>query len=166
LPAGSTLSVERPEIFNDGKFLLDSHESMDEAEWTPGWGGDQEVSSKSELDSLFPNGTYTVNFGSHSVSLSLEGDLYPPTPLAILSGGAWANGTYIVDPTKAVSVTLNPPAGFGTHVEDRVGIDIDYGRFSVERMASENGSTAPLSLTIPAGTLSAGQEIWIQLEAN
>ena len=165
MPAAATLPVERPEVFNNGELVLDQAPEMDETEWSLGF-GDQESPDQAGLNALFPNGTYSVSVGERTVVLDLSGDTYPPAPRAVLGGGAWANGDYIIDPAQDLEVSLQPFDGFGTHVEDRVGIDIDDGRFTVERLASADASTTPLSLTIPAGTLSVGQEVWIELEAN
>jgi hypothetical protein len=126
-----------------------------------------------DLDSKFASGTYTVVVNGATIPLQLTGNAYPNPPLMTLSGGAWSNGKYVVDPAQPVTITTSAFAGYGTHVDDLICIVAFVPGFSVpfqnnapfgcafaqaRQFASVVPGTNTLSYTIPANTLIAGGE--------
>ncbi|MBK1881450.1 hypothetical protein JIN85_03425 [Luteolibacter pohnpeiensis] len=161
LPASSTFPSAQSYSFNDGVFSFDE----DEQSWIFGVDGDGwGAQTQGEIDSYFPSGTYSISASGVTVSLNLSGDDYPEPLTATLTGGAWANGAYVIDPSKALSISLTPYASFGSHLDDQLSIQIlDEDDMGVQRLYSDDPSTAALTYQIPAGTLQAGDTFWIEL---
>jgi len=117
------------------------------------WG----MQTKAGLDASFPNGSYQFNVGGHVISLDLAGDAYPNAPVLTLTGGVWSGGKYLVDPSQAVTITTSAFAGYGTHVDDAIGL---FGPNDAQalQLHSQIPGTNFLSLTIPASSLIAGRD--------
>ena len=128
-------------------------------------------SSQAALDAAFGNGTYLFTVNGITLHINLTGDQYPDTPVLTLTGGAWLNGAYVIDPSQPLTVTTTY-AGYGSHQDDMMCILIVGGGFpqpfsSVAPYgctwgtgAVQSHSTSPgsktLSYTVPANTLTAG----------
>jgi hypothetical protein len=130
------------------------------------------TSSIADLDAKFGGGTYTFNVMGATVALNLTGYLFPNPPRMTLTGGAWSNGRYVIDPSQALTITTNAFTGYGTHVEDVICMAIIGGAFklpfeeigpygcawaNVDQSSSSNPSNTA-SFSLPAGTLQNGQE--------
>ena len=142
--------------------------------WRGGAGAnDWGFSTKAQLDSIFPNGNYTIAVNGFSILLSLVGDAYPNVPSMTLSGGSWANGKYVVDPAQPITITTNVFTAYGTNSNDRImlgalipGLTLPFQQVApydcswiqVCHDASGSPGSNTASFTIPANTLVAGQE--------
>jgi hypothetical protein len=135
--------------WNNGRMVYNASEG----EWRAGVHGDNWSSdTQASVNSLFPNGTYTVALQGTSVSLNLTGDVYPSPPVLTLSGGRWLNGKYVVDATKPFSATTSAYAGYGSHLDDVITL------FDQKQVHSAVPGSNTLSGTIPANTLVNGNE--------
>ena len=124
------------------------------------------VSSQSQLDASYPNGTYAVAVNGTSYSFSLTGDAYPNAPVVTLSGGEWVGGTYFIDPAQPLSVTTNAFTGFGSGADASVHVFLGPGEvtpnlFDYGALRSSSPTANSASLTIPAGTMRAGTEYYL-----
>ena len=142
--------------YNGGKLVF-----VQGTEWGAGPTGNNWGSpTLSELNSKFLSGTYTITVNGTSIPLQLTGDAYPNVPLLTLTGGAWANGKYVLDPSKALTITTNVYAGYGSHRDDRIGIFVQ-GSSDTGQFFSAVPGTKFMTRTIPASTFVAGQEYTI-----
>ena len=150
LPAGSTFN-------NPGQFSGHLAYNAADPEWTFGaistndWG----VSSQMQNDSLFPNGTYQFVVQGTTIPLGLTGSTYPNAPIATLTGGAWSNGQYFIEPSNALAITTSIFTGYGANVDGY--ISIRYGSGSVSVFHSSAPQSNSLTYTVPANTLAVGQ---------
>ncbi len=133
------------------------------------WSFEQRFNTAAALTAAFPNGTYTYTFGGRTATLAFTGDLYPSAPVAVVSGGTWASGTLTVERTQELTLTITFPVnylgGASRLAINVAGNDGATGDFSVD--TSGTGlSQSQVSLTIPAGALSAAGGCSVQLEAN
>ncbi len=157
---------------NNGVLVYDSGSAV----WR--WGQsaiDFGTSSRSELDSLFPNGIYTFTVpGTSNPALSLDGDAYPAAPRVTFGGGAWAGGAYHIDPAQPLTVTTSAFAEWGTHSQHNICIHIKGAGFlppgqDIVRRSDclvylnfrTNPTTNFASFTLPADRLVAGEEYTI-----
>jgi len=111
------------------------------------------------LNANFGSGNYTFTIAGNSLVLNLSGDAYPNAPRVTLSGGAWQSGTYVVNPSSALTVTTNAFVAYGTHPIDAIDLFID-GIFSVTQ-ASTSIATNTLSYVVPANTFVAGSNYFL-----
>jgi len=123
------------------------------------------TADKQELDTTFPNGTYTMEVDGQTVSLDVTGDAYPAPMLLESNGGVWVNETLYFDPSQDLTLSVTPFDGYGTHLLDRVAVDVDDETL-LERMSVEDSSTTPLKYTIPANSYAPGESSWIQVQGN
>jgi hypothetical protein len=143
-----------------------------------GWRGgananDFGFATQAQADSVFANGTYNFNVSGNAFSLALVGDAYPNVPSFTLTGGAWANGKYVIDPAQPLTLTTNAFTGYGSHADDLLCIGVltptlvlpwtevgpfGCGFFQARAFASSSPGTNTLTVTIPANTFVAGQE--------
>jgi hypothetical protein len=141
---------------------------------------DYGTSSLANLNAAFPNGTYTLTVNGVSVPLLLTGDAYPNAPVLSLSGGAWSDGKYVIDPGQPLTITTNAFTAYGTHADDLICIAIAGGSLPLpfesiapwgcgfaraRQLRSSQVLPSPpppgwntLSYTLPANTLVSGQE--------
>jgi hypothetical protein len=120
--------------------------------------------SQAQLDAAFGSGTYTITVNGTAIPLNLSGDAYPNPPRVTLSGGAWSNGKYVLDPSKELTVTTDPFTGFTSHLNGVIGLA--YGDFSHQLLQWANPPPAPANFatfTIPANTFppNADQPIYV-----
>ncbi|APV51908.1 hypothetical protein BWI17_20870 [Betaproteobacteria bacterium GR16-43] len=141
-------------FFNNGKLVYNTGD----AAWRLGVNGNDWGSpNKADLDSKFPNGTYTVVVNGQTVAVNLAGDKYPVRPRLILSGGVWANGKYVVDPARPLTLTTDPFAEYGQNVNGVMVIGVEgVGRLVQGRDVTPSPNVQ--TFTVPAGTFVAGQE--------
>ncbi|NJD87773.1 MAG: hypothetical protein FIB05_07150, partial [Betaproteobacteria bacterium] len=117
----------------------------------PSWTVWEFFSDQAALEARAPSGTYTITVNGTPVPLQVAGDLYPNPPLLTLSGGTWSGGKYVFDPGRPLTITTNAFA--------------DYARFKGviflggSQQFAVNNPANSMSVTIPAGTYAAGQEI-------
>jgi len=126
-----------------------------------------------QLNSFFGSGTYTFTVNGATVPLQLTGDAYPNVPVLTLTGGAWKDGKYVVDPAQPVTITTNPFTAYGQHPDSLICILRVGGAFALpfasvgpfgcawaaaRQFRSQVPNSNVLSHTIPANTLTSGQE--------
>jgi hypothetical protein len=87
-------------------------------------GGDFGTSSLASLNAAFGNGTYTITVNGAPISLNLSGDAYPNATILSLTGGAWRDGQYVVDPALPMTITTNAFTAYGTHADDLICIAV------------------------------------------
>jgi immunoglobulin I-set domain protein len=121
----------------------------------------QNFATKAAMDAAFPSGTYTLSVsGESTVNLTLSGDDYPPVPLII--NGSWDGvTTLLVDPSRDVLLNFISFPGYG------IGTSVGEVLFSVSDNEGDSATISqswtslsdpmPTGITIPAGTLTAGQ---------
>jgi hypothetical protein len=130
---------------------------------------DNLYSSKSSLDTAYPNGTYrmTATIGIPTLSFNMATEYYP-TATPSVTGATWTNGIIILNPAVANTINFSTNTSYATlgaggHME--VSLQSANGQDSVNlknEVVSVTGlpitySSTPLtSLTIPAGTLTSG----------
>ena len=138
-------------------------------------GTDFGTSSISLLNTAFPNGTYTMTVNGAAIALQLTGDAYPNPPILTLTGGAWANGKYVLDPAQPLGIRTNAFLGYNSNVDGLICIAVEgtivipfqevapYG--CAWTNARQSASTTPgsntLATTIPANTFVAGREYFL-----
>lgn len=130
------------------------------------------TSTIADLDAKFGGGTYTFTVNGATFGLTLTGYLFPTPPTMTLTGGAWSNGRYVIDPSQPLTITTSAFTGYGTHADDLICMALIGGAFKlpftevapfgcgfapVHQFASSNPSNTA-SFTIPANTLQSGQE--------
>ncbi len=118
------------------------------------------------LDAAFNNGTYTVTVKATTLTLNLSGDSYPdPTPVGTASAGTWTGGILYVDPTLALTITLNS-VNFGVG-NGHVGINLNgnyTGDIKYENFGS--GSMSGGYIDIPASTFISGESYTVEMQFN
>ena len=120
----------------------------------------QNFTALSALNTAWANGTYMLNFNGKSVPVSLAGDSYPNVPLVTVSAGTWTNGILIIDPTLALSITVNFTANFTSghaHIDMNVS-GTNQDNFNASASSSSDFAESQLILTIPANTLKNGSQ--------
>lgn len=142
------ITLEEPYV-NGG--LLGWNE--DWQEWNFGWPNFNgwAVSSRTELDSLFGNGTYEFSQdGVPFVSVNLTGDAYPAeAPILTLEGGEWRGGRYLVDPRADVfRATTAVWSEFGTGLLEVITLEILDTEFRTESWSTEGGP-ANVAIEVP-----------------
>ena len=88
----------------------------DDGSWRFGAPGfiDWGTETKDELDTLFPNGTYTVTVDGASVAISLVPGSYSNAPTLTLTGGYWAGGVYNLEPDQELTITSSAHSNYGS----------------------------------------------------
>jgi hypothetical protein len=121
--------------------------------------------TKADLDTVFPNGVYTISVLGQNVALNVTGDTYASAPpLMTLTGGAWQGDVYVIDPDQELTITTSTFTEYGTTntVEaiflDIFGPGIDDG---ITQLSSETASQF-VTITVPANSLSPGQLYWVE----
>ncbi len=120
-------------------------------------------STQAALDTAFPNGSYTLTTGGKSYVENLTGNLYPNVPLVTVSQGTWnSNGTLVIDPTQALTITINFTTNF---VSGQSLLELDVSGVSSSYDNSSSSGTgfneSQLSTTIPANTLSGNGALYV-----
>ncbi len=126
------------------------------------------------MDGTFADGTYTFG-GSSPVSVALTGDVYPITAPQLTSGGTWANGVLVVNPTVANTLTYSVFSGFAT--SGAAGLVVfsitDLGPDNInlqDQAASQSilglpaSPAAPTSYVIPSGLLAVGGLYQVEID--
>ena len=132
-------------------------------------------STKSALDTRYPNGGYKLTAGSSpAATVNVTGDLYPVAPQ--VTNGTWQNNVLVVDPTQNYTFNFNSFATYGSSGVgsyegfqissegggDNVSIKQDYATVAV---AGATISATPFtSYTLPAHTLTAGLPYRVPLQ--
>ena len=97
---------------NDGRLVYNPGDNG----WRWGVAGvDFSASSLAAVNGLFGDGTYTFTVNGTQVPLSLNGAVYPVTPIITFGGGRWVDGYYRLDQDQPLTVTTNAFVGYGTH---------------------------------------------------
>ena len=153
---------------NGGRLVFDTANNV----WRWGTAGlDFYTNSRSELNSLFPSGTYKFTIaGAGTFSVQLAGDAYPDPPRFTLSGGEWIGGAYHVNPAQAIGVATSAHSNWGIHPNANICIFLRGTGYNPpgesiirssncisEQAFTQGGQSAP-SLTLPAGSFIAGEE--------
>lgn len=149
----------------------------DDDGWNFGYVGKDEFDNwgtrtKSELDSAFPNGNYIFTVQGKTINLSLPRDTYPTAPKLILSGGRWAGGAYRIKANRALTVNSGTYAGYGTHLNDYLGLDMENDTtgddvFEQGQVAKKLAGGPPVAKgksiirKVPANKLKAGNTYYI-----
>ena len=116
-----------------------------------------------DLESKFGNGVYTMSVNGVVLSLNLSGNAYPNIPLITLTGGSWANGKYVIDVDKPLTVTTSAFTGYGSHVDDAIVIEV-VGISRALQFHFQTPGPNTLSITVPANSFTAGQEYEISAQ--
>jgi hypothetical protein len=116
--------------------------------------------TSAQLDASYPNGAYTVAANGASYSLSLSGNAYPNAPVFTLSGGAWVDGTYFIDPAQPLSVTTNSFTGYGAGADSSLHVYLGPGEQN-PNLFDYTARSSSASVTIPAGTMRAGNQYYL-----
>jgi hypothetical protein len=139
--------------YNNGNLAYNAAEGY----WGAGPNGNDWGSpTLGDLNSKFGSGTYTVSVNGASIPLQLTGDAYPNAPLLTLTGGAWSNGKYVIDPSKPLTITTNEFTAYGSHINDVMGVGTD--QFNKIQGSDIGPATKFLTVTIPANTFVNGQD--------
>ena len=115
----------------------------------------------SDLNSKFLSGIYTITVNGTNIPLQLTGDAYPNIPLLTLTGGTWANGKYVLDAGKALTITTNVYTGYGSNRDDGIFVFIN-GADETSQFFSAVPGTKFLTRTIPATEFVVGQEYTVE----
>ena len=156
---------------NNGVLVYDAPNGA----WRWGQGGtDYRASTRTELDSLFPNGTYQVTIPAGMASMGLTGDIYPVPGRLTLSGGSWVGGAYHIDPSQALTVTTSAHGDWGSYANNHMCLFARGTGFNpfglslvrtclIERLRTNQAAPNSLSFTFPAGSFIAGEEYTLNL---
>lgn len=124
--------------------------------------------SKTDLDGQFPNGTYVINAGGLTGSVTLTGDAYSNRPLLSFSAGTWSGGVLTLTPAEAaagftVSSATTPFSGWTNNGLYRIGLYAS-GSGLDQQLATQAADT--LAMNIAAGALMNGQSYTFEVEYN
>ncbi|MEI8196559.1 MAG: hypothetical protein WCI73_11670, partial [Phycisphaerae bacterium] len=132
--------------------------------------------SAAELAANVGSGTFTFTMGDATATPSLTlNTANPPLPVAprLLSGGTWNGSTLKIDPSVATTLQINSSefatysTGLGGVISFNLFATADYPTPYLAQSMSQYGlgKTDPAlsSLTLPAGTLVAGQDYILQM---
>jgi hypothetical protein len=128
-----------------------------------GWGSN--TATRAELDARFGNGTYTVSIAGTTIPLTFSKD-FSNAPMMTLAGGEWSDGKYVVAGGRAVTVTTNPFAGWGTDVNDVVGIQVIETGYMSPAITPGTSSANVQTIVLPASARAArprippGVDLW------
>jgi hypothetical protein len=132
-------------------------------EWRIGNGNWDYSPTPAGLDAVFPSGTYTINVGGKAVALNLAGEAYPNPPVLGLSGGAWIDGMYVVNPSRTLNIVTNAFDSYGAHRDGRINLYVGADGKNLAVIV-QNHSSSPssnrASITIPPGTLVDGGQYY------
>jgi hypothetical protein len=145
-------------FWNGGNLVYNTGDAI----WRTGFpnGNDWGSPTMSDRDAHWGSGTYTLLVNGATVPLVLTGDGYPNAPVLTLTGGAWANGKYVVDPSRPITITTNAFTAYGSNINGVIGLGIEGIGFDIQGhdfVASPNF----LSKTVPANTFTNGQEFHV-----
>jgi hypothetical protein len=123
------------------------------------------------LDSIFPDGAFSLAWNGRAIPLRLEGGAYPGAPLAEPSAGRWEAGALVVDPSQPETLTLRFGRGYvpgGAYLEIAVaqqssGAGGYAGRASSGAGGAIDFQLRQVALTIPANTLADGATCRVEL---
>ena len=127
--------------------------------------------TQAALDAAFPAGTYTLTAtGIPTLSFDLSANLYP-TAVPQLTSGTWNNGLLVINPATSNSFNISTfstyaTAGVAGHEAMELDTDTDTFQQSIatQSIFGLTAAAAPLtSVTIPAGTLTAGKVYRLRL---
>ena len=116
-----------------------------------------------DLNSKFGSGTYTVTVNGASIPLQLAGDAFPNAPLLTLSGGAWSNGKYVIDPAKPLTITTSAFAAYGSHINDVIVAGVE-GVAKIVQGSDIGPATKFVTVTVPADTFANGLDYFAGAE--
>lgn len=140
--------------YNNGRLAYDTEDGV----WNAGAQGNNWGSpTLADLNSKFPNGTYTMTVNGANIPLVLSGDAYPNVPQFTLAGGSWVGGKYVIDPGKALTITTNVFTAYNSNVSGVMVLGGDRMNHMVQG-ADFVASPAFMTTTIPANTFTAGEE--------
>jgi len=142
--------------------------NSDRSWWGYGSPDFEDVATETEAqrEGLFGNGIYTFsNMLGVSASVNLTGDAYPNVPMMTLTGETWAGGRYMIDPSQPLTVTTNAFTAYGSNPGDLMLLEL-FGDVTVEveQFSLEDPAPDFLSISLPANTLTAGEEYGLRAE--
>lgn len=157
VPAGTPFSINHVYDAADGEWRLDDYAGIPLM-----------FATKTDLDGLFPNGTYTINAGGLTGMVNLTGDAYSNRPLLTFSAGTWSGGILTLTPAEAaagfsVSSSSTPFTGWTNDGTYRIGM-YGSGMGLNESLSTQAANT--LSLSIAPGALVTGQYYTFEVEYN
>jgi hypothetical protein len=131
--------------------------------WIFGDGNVDYAPTKAQIDSSFPNGAYNVAVNGTNVALNLAGDAYPAVPTMTLTGGAWVNGSYVIDPKLPLTISTNAFATFASGVDASIHLFLgrDGHNIGDTWIWRSEGGTDTAFITIPANTLVDGLDYYV-----
>lgn len=153
-------------FFNGGTLVFNAEDN----EWGFGYplGNDWGAQSQAAIDNVFGSGTYSFTVNGTQLDMSLSPVDYPNTPQFTFTGSEWVNGRYYIDYNTELTITTNTFTGYGTHTEDAVWMSVwsEDGSYNSgdgqPNLASMNPTGNFMTLTIPAGTLTAGSRYEVE----
>lgn len=109
----------------------------DELAWSYGQNGRNfRTNSLSDLNAIFPSGTYKTVHGSTVTNVALPSATYPNTPTATFSGGTWINGKYAVAKDSDLTIETNIFTGISNGSGG--GILVQYGTEEIDLASADN----------------------------
>jgi hypothetical protein len=120
-----------------------------------GWNYQSSAMNQTTMDTLYPNGTWTLEAGGNSWSVSINGDLYPNAPVATFSAGTWTGGLLYLTAAEAAAgftVTTNTFTTNFSSGNSFVGLSV--GSADANNMPTFTASS--VTLNVPGGALTAG----------
>ncbi len=131
------------------------------------WHLTNSYTSQASLDAAFASGIYTVTVKEIALALNLRGNFTYPgaTPFGTASAGTWTDGVLYVDPTLALTITINS-VDFGSG-NGHVGMNL-HGNYSgsINYGAFGPGVLSGGSINIPASTFVTGQSYTVEMQFN
>lgn len=157
VPADTPFSIDYVYDAADGEWRLDDYAGIPLM-----------FATKTDLDGLFPNGTYTINAGGLTGTVNLMGDAYANRPLLTFSAGTWSGGILTLTPAEAaagltVSSSSTPFSGWTADGTYRIGL-YGSGMGLNESLSTQAADT--LSMSIDPGVLVTGQYYTFDVEFN
>lgn len=124
--------------------------------------------AQGDLDGMFPNGTYTINAGGYSGTVTLTGDSYSNRPLLTFSAGTWSGGVLLLTPEEAaagitVSSSSTPFVGWVAGGAYRIGL---YGSGMGFDQETSTLADSTWSMSVAGGVLATGQTYSFDVEYN
>lgn len=118
-------------------------------------------SDEASLDAVYADTNYDFNFDGSMATVAVSNDLYSNIPMASMNTGIWSGGTFVVDPSEALTISTNTFTTNYLNGASRIEIRISGDSFSDS--ADNNNSGDSLSLNLSAFDLSPGGNYEVEI---
>jgi hypothetical protein len=133
------------------------------------WDAGAEFASFAELQTAFPDGTYSINIGGDPTPIIVSGTNYPNQPLMTSSAGTWVNGKLQITASQAAAgFTLSSNHSTGNGFETLDVLDVALDEYVVRAVNDLDPAPQPTDTSVSASfgpnLLTVGKSYEVEVE--